>query len=210
VRARDLRDDATMNLCEWRQVFKRAQARGSAYPHQLAFVLELPLRKLMLSPAQLAERLHLQPDSRVLEIGPGPGFFSVELAQRVPRGHLELFDIQHEMLAKARRKLQRAGLRNVDLAQGDARGLSYRDESFDVIVLVAVLGEVPDPPAALRESYRVLRRGGILSVTELPGDPDFTSLPVLRGLAAAAGFELAEHFGTPKKYTANFRKPNVS
>ena len=199
-----------MNLCEWRQVFKRAQSRGCTYPHQLAFLLELPLRKLMLSPAQLAERLDLQPDSRVLEIGPGPGFFSVELAQRVPRGHLELFDIQHEMLAKARRKLQRAGLHNVGLAQGDARGLPYRNESFDVIVLVAVLGEVPDPPAALRESYRVLRRGGILSVTELPGDPDFTSLPVLRSLAAAAGFEVAEHLGTPKKYTANFRKPDLS
>ncbi len=196
-----------MNVSEWREVWKRAQARGATYPHQLAFLLELPLRKLIFSPRQLAARLQLREDFRVLEIGPGPGFFSVEVARRVPRGRLELFDVQREMLAKARRKLERAPLRNTGCVQGDARTLPYRDATFDVAFLIAVLGEIADPPAGVREVYRVLRPGGLLSVTELPGDPDFTPLDALRTLAEQAGFQFETSFGKPSNFTANFRKP---
>jgi ubiquinone/menaquinone biosynthesis C-methylase UbiE len=195
-----------MSLREWRDVWRRAHGRGT-YPHQLAFLLDVPLRRLVLSPRQLAERLHLREDSRVLELGPGPGFFSVEIARRLPRGRLVLFDLQREMLLKAGRKLERAHLCNTLRTQGDARALPYRDATFDVVVLVAVIGEVPDPPACLREIRRVLRPGALLSVTEQPGDPDFTPLPELQTMAEAVGFQLAESFGKGRNFTANFRKP---
>ena len=196
-----------MRLREWRAIWKRAQGRGTAYPHQLAFLLELPLRKVLLSPRRLVSRLHLRADDRVLEIGPGPGFFSVEVARRVARGRLELFDLQRELLVKARRKLTRTQQHHTGYVQGDARTLPYRDDTFNVAFLVAVLGEVPDPPACLRETARVLKAGGLLSVTELPGDPDFTPLPELRALAEGAGLAFAERFGSDRNFTANFRKP---
>ncbi|NOZ28553.1 MAG: class I SAM-dependent methyltransferase [Chloroflexi bacterium] len=197
-----------MNWREWKSTIKGFFGRGT-YPHQLSFVLGSALRRLVLSPGELAGRLHLDATSRVLEVGPGPGYFSVEVARRIPQGRLELIDLQREMLEKARRRLQAAGACNAGFTQGDARTLPFAGMTFDVAFLVAVLGEVPDPAACLRGIHRVLRPGGLLSITEQPGDPDALPLPTVRGLAERAGFEFVESFGRGKNYTANFRKPGT-
>jgi ubiquinone/menaquinone biosynthesis C-methylase UbiE len=174
----------------------------------MSFILELPLRRLLITPSQLADRLHLQKDSRVLEVGCGSGVFSVEVARRVPDGHLELFDMQPEMLERARRKIQAAGLgKVVGYTQGDARRLGFARASFDVAFLVAVLGEVPEPRRCLGALHRILRPGGLLSISEHLPDPDFSTLSTLRALVEGEGFELEEHFGPPWSYTANFRRP---
>ncbi len=55
---------------------------------------------------KLVDRLHLKEDFRVLEIGPGYSFFSIEVAQRIPKRHLELFDIQKEMLNIASKRFK--------------------------------------------------------------------------------------------------------
>ena len=189
-----------------RETFQSFFGRGT-FPHQLAFLLEIPLRRLILSPEELADRLELTPTSRVLEIGPGPGYFSVEIARRIPGGHLELFDLQPEMLDKARRKFERAGVRNVGFTPGDAGALPFKENDFDVVFMVAVLGEIPDPSGCLRGAYRTLRPGGLLSITEQPGDPDFTPLESLIALAEPHGFQYVKCFGKGKNYTANFRRP---
>ena len=156
---------------------------------------------------ELVDRLHLSETARVLEVGPGPGYFSVEIARRLPHGHLELFDLQKEMLEKTHRRLATAGLRNVGFTQGDACNLPYSENQFDVVFLVAVLGETPHPAACLQGIYRALRPGGLLSITEQPGDPDFVPLPTVRALAEPQRFELVESYGRGKNYSANFRKP---
>jgi ubiquinone/menaquinone biosynthesis C-methylase UbiE len=180
--------------------------RQRHFPHQMSPILELRLRRLLVTPAQLADRLHLGETSNVLEVGAGSGVFSVEVARRLPRGHLELFDLQAEMLAKARRKLEAAGLQAVvGYTEGDARKLPFSDHAFDVAFLVAVLGEVPEPRPCLKELHRVLRPAGLLSITEHLPDPDFSRLSRLRALVEREGFALVERFGPPWSYTANFR-----
>lgn len=72
---------------------KRAFARG-VFPHQFAWILELPWRRAVLSPEALASRLRLRPAANVLEIGSGSGYYSVALARSIPRGRLQLFDLQ--------------------------------------------------------------------------------------------------------------------
>ncbi len=193
-----------MGFTDWRGVVKRFWGRGVC-PYQLSLVLDSPFRRFILSPQKLADRLHLAEDSRVLEIGPGSGYFSVEVARRIPRGHLELLDLQLGMLKKARRKLVAAGLHNTGFTVGDAVGLPFGEDTFDVVFLVAVLGEVTDPVACLQDIHRILRPSGLLSVTEQPGDPDFLPLPVVRSLAEQQGFELLESYGKRKNYTANFK-----
>ncbi|HEC87670.1 MAG TPA: methyltransferase domain-containing protein, partial [Thermoplasmatales archaeon] len=178
------------------------------YPSQISFWLDFPLRRLILSPKKLADRLYLKEDFKVLEIGPGPGYFSVEVARRIPQGHLELFDLQKEMLEKARHKIESAGLHNVGFTQGDAIDLPFDENEFDVVFLVAVLGEVSNKERCLGAIYRILKPSGLLSITEQPGDPDFLPLPVVRSLAEKQGFEFVESYGKKKNYTVNFRKPN--
>ncbi len=184
----------------------KGRIRG-IFPHQLSFILDFPLRRLILSPEELANRLHLREDSRVLEIGPGSGYFSVEVAKRIPKGHLELLDVQEEMLEKVRKKIESTGNERVGFTKGDAVRLPYRDCEFDIVFLVSVLGETPDALACMENIFRVLRPSGVLSVTEQPGDPDFLSMAEVSNLAKKCGFEFMESFGKGRNFTINFRKP---
>jgi len=111
-------------------------------------------------------------------------------------------------LEKARHKIEAAGLRNVGFTQGDAVDLPFDENEFDVVFLVAVLGEVSDKERCLSAIYRVLKPSGLLSITEQPGDPDFLPLPVVLSLAEKQGFEFVESYGKKKNYTVNFKKPD--
>ncbi len=194
-----------MSLSRWRDVWRRFSGRG-AYPHELAYVLTLPLRRLIQSPERFAKRLDAAPDARVLEVGPGPGWFSPAVARALPRGRLVLLDLQREMLAKAARRLRRAGASNFALVQGEGTRLPFRAASFDAAFLVAVLGEIPEPASAVRELARVLRPGGLLSITETLGDPDALSAAEVQALADSAGFELATRSEERAGFTARFRR----
>jgi hypothetical protein len=64
----------------------------SPFPYQAAFLLDNPLRRAFFKPARVVESIGLTGSERVLELGPGPGFYSVEIARRLRGGRLELFD----------------------------------------------------------------------------------------------------------------------
>jgi len=189
----------------WREVIECFFGRGVC-PYQLSFILGSPLRRFILSPQKLADRLHLKENFRVLEIGSGTGYFSAEVARRIPDGYLELLDVQREMIERARHKVKSAGLRNVGFTVGDAANLPFGDAKFDVVFLVAVLGEVSDKERCLDEICRVLKPSGLLSITEQPGDPDFLPMSTVLSLSEKQGFGFVESYGGGKNYTVNFRK----
>lgn len=142
---------------------------------------------------------------RVLEIGPGTGFYTLDIAAWVgPEGRVEIFDIQQEFLDHTVARADRRGLANVRPTQGDARSLPYEDASFDAAVLTAVLGEIPDRDEALREIRRVLRTDGRLVVGELFGDPHFTTFGSLRRRCAASGLRFDGRSGNWFAYFARF------
>ena len=98
-----------MGIARWREVWSRFSGRG-AYPHELAWMLLVPGRGIVLAAESLVDRLDLRPTDHVLELGPGPGYFSPTIAERLDTGRLDLFDLQTEMLRKANRRLRRAGV----------------------------------------------------------------------------------------------------
>jgi arsenite methyltransferase len=152
-------------------------------------------------------RLQLKPTDRVLEIGSGPGYFSPSVARRLTEGRLTLYGMQVGMLEMAAKRLERRGYRNFECRAGDAASMPFPDRTFDVVFMVAVLGEVADRAAAMREAARVLRPGGRLSVTELPGDPDFVRLDELEQRAREAGLGFERRYGPRWYFTCNFVKP---
>jgi ubiquinone/menaquinone biosynthesis C-methylase UbiE len=151
----------------------------------------------------------LSPESgqRVLEVGPGTGYYSLSAARRLePEGTLDILDIQQEMLDHTMRRARERGLTNVTASQGDAGRLPYHDATFDAAFLVTVLGEIPDQDAALGELARVLKPGGRLVVGELFGDPHWVSPARLRRRAEAAGLSFVRRAGSPTGYFARFER----
>ena len=185
---------------------KSRQQGESPFPYQAAFLLNNPIRRTLLKPARIIDKLRLTGSDRVLELGPGPGYFSVEIARRLTEGRLELFDLQPEMLDKARQQLERAGLSNVGFTAGEASDrLPFPDNTFDVAYLSAVIGEVPDKQACLRSLGQVLKPGGRLVFVETFPDPDRLSVRQLRDLAEPANFEFLEATGNRWETVASFR-----
>jgi ubiquinone/menaquinone biosynthesis C-methylase UbiE len=166
----------------------------SACPYGQRFWVEAP------HPIITRERLRavLRPAAgeRVLEIGVGTGYYSLDLAEWIaPDGTLELFDLQRKFLDHVLRAAEPRGLANLIATEGDATDLPYEDASVDAVVLTAALGEIPEPAAALREIRRVLKPDGRLVVGELFGDPHFTTRASLERMGREAGLELVERSG---------------
>lgn len=173
----------------------------SACPYGQRFWVEAP--HPFITRERLREVLRPREGERLLELGVGTGYYSLELAEWIgPGGTLELFDLQRKFLDHVMRAAGERGLENLAPTEGDATRLPYEDDSIDAVVLTAVLGEVPDRGAALGEISRVLKPGGRLVVGELFGDPHFTSRGTLRRLGAEAGLRLAETSGPPFGYFA--------
>jgi ubiquinone/menaquinone biosynthesis C-methylase UbiE len=171
----------------WRQ-------NPSACPYGQRFWVEAP--HPIITRDRLRSVLRPQPGERLLEIGVGTGYYSLDLAEWVaPDGTLELFDLQQKFLDHVMRAAEGRGLSNLVPTQGDATDLPHEDASVDAVILTAVLGEIPDGAAALREVRRVLKPGGRLVVGELFGDPHFTTRAGLERMGREAGLQLTETSG---------------
>jgi ubiquinone/menaquinone biosynthesis C-methylase UbiE len=173
----------------------------SACPYGQRFWVEAP------HPIVTRDRLRWilapQPGERILEIGPGTGYYTLDIAEWVgAEGRVEIFDLQQEFLDHVGARAAERGLGNIVPTQGDATALPYEAASLDAVVLTAVLGEIPEPLAALREIRRVLKPEGRLIVGELFGDPHFTTRASLERQAAETGLALDTHSGNWFAYFA--------
>jgi len=109
------------------------------------------------------EQAGLSPEMVVADVGTGTGFMIQGLAPLVKRVYG--FDASAEMLKVAARNLE--GFDNVELRQADGLSLPLEDSSLDAIFANMYLHHIPEPPLALKEMARLLRRGGKLILTDL-------------------------------------------
>jgi SAM-dependent methyltransferase len=181
-----------------------ARTHPSACPYSLRFFVQAPHPGI--TRERLLEILAPKAGEQVLEIGPGTGHYSLEVASRLDGGRLAVFDLQREFLDYVTRVAGERGIANVDPTQGDARSLPYGDSSFDAAFFVTVLGEIPDQDAALRELHRVLRPGGRVVVGETMFDPHYVSFDRLCGRAREAGFVVERKLGGRLAYFALLRR----
>ncbi len=177
----------------------------SACPYGQRFWVQAP--HPIVTRDRLREVMRPEPGERILEIGPGTGYYTLDIAEWVgPEGKVEIFDLQQEFLDHTVGRATERGLANVVPTQGDATALPYEDASMDAAVLTAVLGEIPDPLAALREIARVLKPTGRLVVGELFGDPHFTTQAALKRQAPEAGLVWESHSGNWFAYFARLSR----
>ncbi|WP_175988348.1 class I SAM-dependent methyltransferase [Microbacterium tenebrionis] len=109
-------------------------------------------------------RPHLRPDTRLLDVGAGPGTITMDFAAVVAR--VAATEINADALGISQKLAAERSIRNVDFAVEDVHALSFPDDSFDVAHAHQVLQHVADPVQALREMRRVVRPGGIVAARD--------------------------------------------
>ena len=189
----------------WLAVRAWAALRPTAFPYFARLIIDVP--RPFITSRRLLEILEPRQGERLLEVGPGTGYYTVPVAARLaPEGTLDVVEVRQRFLDHTMERARAAGLANVIPTLGDGGALPYPDESFDAAFLVTVLGEIPDPEAALGELRRVLKPGGRLVVGEALVDPDFCTPRWLVKHAARAGLQLDRRVGTFLGYFARFSR----
>ena len=188
----------------------RVASRGRSVPcpASLSWLVELdsPFTKTNRA-AVIVERLDLQAGMAVLDVGCGPGRLTIPLARKIgPQGEVVAMDMQGRMLQRAQHKARAANLTNIQFLQAAAGEGKLGRDRFDRALLVTVLGEIPNRQTALREIFDALKRGGILSVTEVIFDPHFQSRQMVAKLVCSVGFRENACHGSRIAFTFNFEK----
>lgn len=183
--------------------------KSAPCPASLARIVDNPLRRRYMRP--VLAWTAIQPGEQVLELGPGPGAFTIDAAKQTgPGGRLFAVDIQPRMIAQVQQRVQESGLSNVETHVAGAYDLPIPDKSIDRAFLISVLPEIPDQSKALAELRRVLRPEGILSITAEFADPDYLFARETLHLLVRNGFTLVEKHGNWWRYTMNFRPAEES
>lgn len=125
---------------------------------------------------QLALRIAAQvpQGGRVLEVAPGPGYLSIELA-KLGKVQVTGLDISETFVKIERQNAAQAGV-NVDFNHGDATTMPFEANQFDFAVCVAAFKNFTQPVQALNEFHRVLKPGGVALIVDLRRDASLADI----------------------------------
>jgi ubiquinone/menaquinone biosynthesis C-methylase UbiE len=135
--------------------------------HQGASWLDRPEREAEESPSRAIRALRIEPGQVVADIGAGSGYYSLLLSKAVgPKGRVYATDIQPEMLAILKGKLEAQSMTNVQLVLGTETETKLADASVDLAIMVDVYHELQQPQVFLQSVKRALKPGGRLVLIE--------------------------------------------
>lgn len=108
---------------------------------------------------------HIHDGNSVLEIAPGPGYLSIELA-KLGRYEIAGLDISEDFVEVARRNAKQAGVQ-IDFRKGNISSIPFPDDSFDFIVCTAAFKNFKEPLKALCEMYRALKPSATAMIVDM-------------------------------------------
>ena len=180
-------------------------------PEFLANLIDNPLRRKIQPPGEMPIRHGIDPGMMVLEVGPGNGRYTLEIARRVgSTGKVITVDIEPKMIERVTQRARAEGITNLEAKVANVYDLPFDDGTFDAICMIAVISEIPEPERAMREFYRVLSPSGTLAFSELLFDPDYPLAQTLIRQASHADFRLKNKLGNFFSYTVVFEKQQTA
>lgn len=137
-------------------------------PLCFSILLDNPIRRALQPPGKVL-RGRIRAGQRVMDLGCGPGFFTLEMARMVgPGGKVLAVDLQPGMLGKIRRKADRSGLGDrIDCLCSRKQGLGFQlDKPVDFVLAYYMIHETGNVVNFLRDIYEILAPGGTLLIVE--------------------------------------------
>jgi ubiquinone/menaquinone biosynthesis C-methylase UbiE len=124
---------------------------------------------LFRDPYRALDAAGLEPGQKVLEVGCGPGFFTIPAARIVgEKGSVCALDITPLAVERVRQKIEREGATNVETVLADAAQTGLPGQSFDLIFVFGLAHPVGNAEHILTELHRLLKPGGILAIEGRP------------------------------------------
>ncbi|WP_167909413.1 class I SAM-dependent methyltransferase [Thermococcus sp. Bubb.Bath] len=147
-----------------------------------------PLMRRLRNPYRMLKDAGLEKGMKVLEVGCGPGVFTIPAAELVgENGVVYAIDIHPRAIEKVREKAQRAGAKNVIPILANAAKTGLPDESIDLAFVFGLKHAAGGLESIIREIHRVLKPGGILAYE--------TRSSKIKTLIKKLGFEFLEKKG---------------
>ncbi len=135
-------------------------------PHQMAFMLDNPFRRLFQNPAKML-RPYIPEGSTAMDIGCGPGFFTIDMAKLVgPKGKVVAVDLQDKMLAHVQKKARKHKVQDrIEFFRCGQDNIGYTGKA-DFILAFYMVHETPSPRRFLEELKTMLNEKGKILIVE--------------------------------------------
>jgi len=111
---------------------------------------------------------YLSANANVLEVAPGPGYFSIELA-KMGNFNITGMDLSADFIEICKTNAQLENV-NINFIQGNVSSMPFADNTFDFVFCSAAFKNFKEPITALREMYRVLKNNGMVLIMDMNHD----------------------------------------
>ena len=179
-----------------KQPLNENKGSGHVCPHQFGFMLDNWFRRMFQHPKKIVGA-YIKPDDTVIDMGCGPGFFTIDMAKMVgKKGKVIAVDLQEHMLQKVKKKAMRHGvIDRIAFHQcgSDSIGL---DQKANFILCYYMVHETPNPRALLQEMKGMLNEDAKVLIVEPKFHVSKQAFESMVADAEAIGFQTHEF---PKK-----------
>jgi SAM-dependent methyltransferase len=139
----------------------------------ISLVHDNPLLPLLKNPYRLLEIAGLKPGQKVVEVGCGPGFFTIPAAKMVGTyGIVYAVDINPRAVKRVEEKMRKYGINNIRPILGNAANSGLHDSSIDLTFIFGLRYIAGGLDNLVLELYRILKAGGILSFEKTAGSDE--------------------------------------